>query len=67
MNQEQVALGLTVSNFTTWLSSEPLLTATQMRGYVCSGTTNISKTSRGHGRGKSMFCREKKKKKKEFK
>lgn len=56
VNQEEVELGLMVPNRTTWLSSVPLLTATQIRGQVCSGTTNISKTSNGHGSGKSMFC-----------
>lgn len=32
VNHEEVELGLTVPNLTTWLSSVPLLTATQMRG-----------------------------------
>lgn len=32
-NQLVVELGLRVSNRTTWLSSVPLLTAIQMRGY----------------------------------
>lgn len=57
VNQEEVVLGFTVPKRTTWLSSVPLLTATQIRGYMCSGTTNISKTSNGHGNGKSMFYR----------
>ncbi|KAG7280338.1 hypothetical protein CRUP_026879 [Coryphaenoides rupestris] len=32
VNQDEVALGLTVPKRTTWLSSVPLLTATQIRG-----------------------------------
>lgn len=32
VNQEEVELGLMVPNRTTWLSSLPLLTATQIRG-----------------------------------
>lgn len=61
VNHEEVEFGLTVSNFTTWLKSLPLLTPTQTKGNSCSGTTNISNNLSGQGTGKSM-CQIKKQK-----
>lgn len=54
VNHEEVEFGLTVSNFTTWLKSLPLLTPTQTKGNSCSGTTSISNNLSGQGTGKSM-------------
>ena len=60
VNQEEQELRLMVSKRTTWPGSEPWLIATQTRGYSCSGTTSISNTFSGLGRGKSKCCHEKK-------
>lgn len=60
VNHEEVEFGLTVSNFTTWLKSLPLLTPTQTKGNSCSGTTSISNNRSGQGTGKSMCCIKKK-------
>lgn len=59
VNQEEQELRLMVSKRTTWLGSEPWLMATHTRGYSCSGTTSISNTFRGLGRGKSKCCNRK--------
>lgn len=53
VNQEEQELRLMVSKRTTWLGSEPWLMATHTSGYSCSGTTSISNTFSGLGRGKS--------------
>lgn len=56
VNQEEQELRLMVSKRTTWPGSVPWLMATHTRGYSCSGTTSISNTFSGLGRGKSKCC-----------
>lgn len=59
VNQEEQELRLMVSKRTTWPGSVPWLMATHTKGYSCSGTTSISNTFNGLGRGKSKCCRRK--------
>lgn len=56
VNQEEQEFRLMVSKRTTCPVSVPWLMATHTRGYSCSGTTSISNTFRGLGRGKSKCC-----------
>lgn len=56
VNHDEQELRLIVSKQTTWLGSVAWLMATHTRGYSCSGTTSISNTFSGLGRGKSKCC-----------
>ncbi len=56
VNQDEQELRSIVWKRTTCPGSVPWLTATHTRGNSCSGTTSISNTRSGFGKGKSKCC-----------
>lgn len=62
VNQDVLELRLMYSMWTGWLGLDPRETLMHTSGYSCWGTTTISNTRRGLGRGKSKCCKQEREK-----